>query len=912
MPDPIRATFRLQLTPDFGFREAAHVAGYLADLGVSHVYLSPIMQAAPGSTHGYDVADPGRVSEALGGTPGFRELLDALEENDLGLVLDIVPNHMAVAAPENPWWTHVLEHGPSSRFASHFDIDWGQPSTAAAPPAVLLPILDTHYGRVLERGSMQVARKGGRFVVEVEGHVLPASPRSVGEVLARAVEAKTDGIEDRVPELAFLADALRELPPAAATDRASTERRHRDHRILAAQLARLLDDNPGTRARVDAALESLNGDVDALDVFMSRQNYRLASWTLANEQIGYRRFFHINELVALRAEDPHVFADTHAEALDWVDAGVVSGLRVDHPDGLRDPAAYFRRLRARAPGAWIVAEKILEPGEALRDDWEVDGTTGYDFLNVAAGVQLDDEREDRWTDLYARFANDDRDYETVLRGAKASACSELFGSDLNRLTDLFRRAADTHRRHRDYTEAELRQALVDTTACLPVYRTYVAAEEGAEGRAAGAGDLRISPEDAKLVEEAVEEARGRRPELDPDPLDLLEDMLLLRVRGALETELVMRFQQFTGPVAAKGGEDTALYRYNRFIARNEVGADPSRFGVSPDQFHRWCSEMQAHWPRTMLTTSTHDTKRSEDVRARLHALSEIPEDWEEALARWEGLVGADAPEGGRHPVDPNTRYFCYQTLVGAWPIGEDRWLAYLEKAIREAGVHTRWTDPGTRYEDAVRAFGASLLANGAFVQDIEAFVTRLLGPGRINALAQALLKLTAPGIPDLYQGSELWDLSLVDPDNRRPVDFGLRRRLLAELPGLAPESILARSDEGLPKLHLTREALRVRRDYPECFGADGAYRALEATGSAARHVVAFCRGKDVVTVVPRLTLRLDGAWEDTSFQLPEGRWVNRLTGEGVGGSGDPGGGQVRLGDLLARFPVALLVRENAA
>jgi len=899
--DRIRATCRLQLTPDFGFREAAKVADYLAELGVSHLYLSPVMQAASGSTHGYDVADPTRVSEALGGAEGFGALLDALERLQLGLVLDIVPNHMAVAAPDNPWWTHVLEHGPSSRFASHFDIDWGDPSPA--PPALLLPILDTHYGRVLERGSMRVMREGGRFVVEVEGHVLPASPRSVGDLLGLAAGG------DGPAELAFLADALRELPPAASTDRTSTARRHRDHRILAAQLASLLDEDPEPRTRVDAALETLNEDTEALDAFMAAQNYRLAAWTLATEEIGYRRFFHINELVALRAEDPVVFTDSHARVLEWVEAGLVDGLRVDHPDGLRDPAAYFRRLRAGAPGAWIVAEKILEPGEVLRDDWEVDGTTGYEFLNLAAGLQLDADMEDRWTALQARFTGEERDFEAVLRACKAAACSELFGSDLNRLTDLFRRTAEEHRRHRDHTTAELREALVAVTACLPVYRTYAGPENG-EG-------LRISPEDARLVAEAVDAARRRRPALDPDPLDLLEDILLLRARGPLESELVMRFQQFTGPVAAKGGEDTALYRYTRFVALNEVGGDPSRFGVSPEAFHRRSAEVQERWPRTMLTTSTHDTKRSEDVRARLHALSEIPDAWAEAVARWEGLMGGEAAEGsdeaeGRdEPVDRATRYFCYQTLVGAWPIEEGRWLAYLEKAIREAGLHTRWTDPDPRYEDAVRAFGRRLLSSGPLVRDLEGFVTRLLEPGRTNALAQALLRLTAPGIPDLYQGSELWDLSLVDPDNRRPVDFGLRRRLLSELPGLTPEEVLERSDEGLPKLHLTHQALQVRGEFPRCFGADGTYRALEATGPAARHVVAFARGRDVVTVVPRLTLRLGGAWEDTSMELPEGSWVNRLTGEVLGEPRDPAGRRVLLLDVLGRFPVALLVRSEA-
>ncbi|TVP45608.1 MAG: malto-oligosyltrehalose synthase [Gemmatimonadales bacterium] len=902
--DRIRATCRLQLTPDFGFREAAEVSDYLAELGVSHLYLSPVMQAASGSTHGYDVADPTRISDALGGADGFGELLDALERHDLGLVLDIVPNHMAVAAPDNPWWTHVLEHGPSSSFASHFDIDWG--SDAPAPPALLLPILDTHFGRVLERGSMRVMREGGRFVVEVEGHVLPASPRSVGEVLGLAAGAAGG---DGPAELSFLADALRELPPAAATDRASTARRHRDHRILAAQLERLMDEDPDARSRVDAAVRDLNGDEDALDAFMSKQNYRLASWTLATEEIGYRRFFHINELVALRAEDPVVFNDTHARVLAWVEKGVVDGLRVDHPDGLRDPAAYFRRLRARASDAWIVAEKILEPGEELREDWEVDGTTGYDFLNLAAGLQVDAGTEDRWTALHARFTGEERDYEAVLRECKAAACTELFGSDLNRLTDLFRRAAEGHRRHRDHTTADLRDALVETTACLPVYRSYAAPAEGDEGDAEAS--LSIPAEDARLVEAAVDAARTRRPALDPDPLELLEDMLLLRARGPLESELVMRFQQFTGPVAAKGGEDTALYRYGRFIALNEVGGDPSRFGVSPRAFHRRSAEVQEAWPRTMLTTSTHDTKRAEDVRARLHALSEMPDAWEEAVTRWEALVGGDEPDGRDDPVDRATRYFCYQTLVGAWPIDEDRWLAYLEKAIREAGLHTRWTNPDSGYEDAVRTFGRTLLSSGPFVRDLEAFVTALVEPGRINSLAQALLRLTAPGIPDLYQGSELWDLSLVDPDNRRPVDFGLRRRLLAELPGLTPEDILARSDEGLPKLHLTREALRVRREFPRCFGVHGTYRALESTGPAAQHVVAFARGPDVVTVVPRLTVRLAGAWEDTSLELPEGSWVNRLTGEVLGGPRDPSGPRVLLRELLDRFPAALLVRMEA-
>ncbi|HEX9944490.1 MAG TPA: malto-oligosyltrehalose synthase [Thermoanaerobaculia bacterium] len=882
VPKTPLATYRVQLRPGFGFDQAAAIADYLAGLGISHLYSSPYLQAAKGSAHGYDVIDPGRVNEELGGEEAHIRFCRRLSEHGLGQVLDIVPNHMAITERRNVWWWDVLENGPSSRYAWYFDVDW-HPPQARLHNTVLLPILGDHYGRVLEAGELKLVRRAGKFEIHYHEHRMPVAPRSLDTLTDEA--ARRCGS----PDLAFLADAFGGLPLATATDRESVARRHRDKEVLAGQLARLCAERPEVAAAVDAVVEEVNADPDRLDELLSRQNYRPAFWRTAGQELGYRHFFDINTLVGLRAEDERVFADTHVRVLQWLQEGMLDGVRVDHPDGLRDPQAYFERLRAAAPDAWIVVEKVLAPGEPLRGSWPVDGTTGYDFLNLAGGLFVDRAGERPLTDLYAELTGENPEWAELMREKKLLVLSELLASDVNRLAEVFLQVCERHRRHRDYTRFELRQALREVVACFPVYRSYVRAEAG-----------EVSAEDERCIGEAIERARAHRPDLAPDLLDFFRDLLLLRIRGEVESELVMRFQQLTGPAMAKGVEDTAFYNFHRLVSLNEVGGSPGAFGVSVEEFHRACADNQRRWPRAMLATSTHDTKRSEDVRARLHLLSEIPERWGEAVRRWFGRNERHRSSGW---PDRNAEYLLYQTLVGAWPISAGRAAAYMEKAAREAKVHTAWTRVNPEYEEALREFVQGVVEDPEFTADLEAFVAPLVGPGRINSLAQTLLKMTAPGVPDFYQGTEVWDLSLVDPDNRRPVDYGLRRRLLEELErGICPQEILARMEEGLPKLWLIRQGLLLRRRRPDAFDPGAAYEPLQARGARADHAVAFLRGGEVAVVVPRLVIRLGGDWGDTVVELPAGRWRNELTGEEVEGGPRPAA------ELLARFPVALLAR----
>jgi (1->4)-alpha-D-glucan 1-alpha-D-glucosylmutase len=878
-----RATYRLQLGPGLGFERAAELVPYLATLGVSHLYLSPCLQARPGSAHGYDVVDFRRPSAELGGETGWSRLCAAVQAHGMGVLLDIVPNHMAVGSGDNSWWWDVLENGPSSRYAAYFDIDWER--TRRAEEALLLPVLGDHYGRVLEAGELSLEREGTRFCLRYGPHRFPAAPRSLPDFLAPAAERCGSAL------LAFAARVLLALPLPTATDRASVERRHRDKGALYVLLDRLLVEEPEVRDAVDAEVQRLRRDPDRLDAFLGHQNYRLAFWRIASRELGYRRFFDIDPLVALRVEDPGVFADTHALVLRWLEQGAIDGVRVDHIDGLRDPLAYLQRLRAARADAWIVVEKILEPSERLPADWPVDGTTGYDFLNLVGGLFVDEAGEKPLTQLYASVTGEPVDYAALLLECKRHVLDELLGSDLRRLTELLIEVCRRHRRHRDYTALELEAALRELAACLSVYRTYV--------REGGAAPRDV---DRHHVRDAVECARRNRPDLPPDLFGFLGELLLLGVPGPVETELALRFQQLTGPAMAKGAEDTAFYRFHRLVALNEVGGDPRRFGVSPESFHAACAAASAHAPAGLLATATHDTKRGEDVRARLALLSEIPQAWADAVSRWSERCARH--RRGPWP-DRAAEYLLYQTLVGAWPIDAARLTAFLEKAAREAKLHTSWRAPDPPYEDALRQFASAVLADAEFRADLEAFVAPLIPAGRINSLAQTLLKLAAPGVPDLYQGAELWDLSLVDPDNRQPVDFGRAQRLLESLEQATPESVLAGSEAGLPKLWLIRKALALRARAPGLLGPGARYEPLPARGPRAQHVVAFARGGGCVALAPRLVLGLGGDWQDTRLALPAGRWTDELTGESLWG------GEVRLAALLARFPVALLVRDAA-
>ena len=806
MPTEPTGTYRVQLHAGFTLDDAVAILPRLVDLGVSHLYCSPYLASAPGSTHGYDVVDHSRVDDEAGGDAARERLVAALGAHGLGHVLDIVPNHMAVGVRANSAWWDLLRHGRQSRYATWFDVDWSRHGGR-----VLVPVLGEPLDVVLSRGELKVDADPDGPVLRYYDHVFP------------------------------LADGTA------------------DSGVVGQEL-------------------------------LDRQHYLLAHWRETPRALNYRRFFDVTTLAGLRVEDDEVFAETHARVLGWVADGSLDGIRVDHPDGLTDPAAYLGRLAERAPGAWVVVEKILEPGEAL-PPWPVAGTTGYDALALVQQVLLDASAEQAMTDLYGEVTGAETDYAAVVREAKDHVLREVLVPEVDRLVGLVEDAATEHRvtASRDEIGDTVRALL----AAFPVYRTYTSYAEGA-----GHADL-------THVRDAVDAAR-QAPGVHEPTLDLLAAVLRAdpATRTATTEHLLARWQQTTGPVMAKGVEDTTFYRYHRLTALNEVGSDPGVFGVSPTDFHAECVAAQRDWPLRMTTLSTHDTKRSEDVRARLLALAEMPDRWGRLVRTWfdryADRLGDDRDDG----VDRNTAYLLFQTLVGAYPLPVDRAVPYLEKAAREAKQRTSWTDPDPAYESALRDLVTASATDEHTLRELADLMAEVEPAARVVSLAQKLVQLTMPGVPDVYQGSELWDHSLVDPDNRRPVDHALRERLACDVASLGAAQILARAEEGLPKLHVVRAALRLRRERPEAFGAAGSYTPLSASGARAAHCLAFIRGGEVVTVVPRLPLRLAGDWSGTTLALPPGDWTNVLTGARVAGGGH------LVGDLFADFPVALLARSR--
>ncbi|MGA9669430.1 MAG: malto-oligosyltrehalose synthase [Terracidiphilus sp.] len=876
------STYRLQLHQGFTFDDAIKVADYLQTLGVSHVYCSPYLQAAPGSMHGYDVVDHQKVNEELGGEEGHERFCRRLKELGLGQVLDIVPNHMALGEQNSYWWD-VLENGPSSRYSTWFDIDW-RPGDMRLQNKVLIPVLGDQYGRILSAGQIKLEHCNERFQVRYMENLFPVAPQSLSAVLSKAAEyAQNDTLN-------FIADSFSRLPSPDSTDSEVAMARHRDKTVIYGLLNRLCAEDPSVVAAIARAVDELNTDFDALDQMLNQQQYRLAHWRTADHELGYRRFFDVNTLIGLRMERGHVFEATHRRILEWLTNGTLDGVRVDHPDGLRDPEQYFKRLRSHAPDAWIIGEKILAPGEFLRASWPVEGTSGYDFLNVCNRLLTYGDGLDVLTEIYRDFTNETIDFETLVHEKKLNVELTALGSDVNRLTSLFVEICENNRDRRDYTREEIRRALREAAACFAVYRTYVIPD----------GDQILS-EDRAQIAQAVSQAKWRTNDPDPGILDFIGDVLALRSRGGLQTEFLLRFQQFTSPVMAKGVEDTAFYCFNRMIGLNEVGGAPDRNGLTVAEFHDYCAKMQATHPQTMTALATHDTKRADDVRARLAAITEIPGRWRAAVNRW---CRANTPFRAGNFPDRNTEYFLYQTMVGAWPISKDRLIAYTEKAMREAKQQTSWTQPNKEFEEALRTFIERILESPGFISELERFVGRVLEAGRINSMAQTLLKCTAPGVPDTYQGSELWDLSLVDPDNRRLVDYDLRRRMLSELQGgMDVDEIMKRMDSGTPKLYVVYKTLHLRREHPEWFGAEAAYTPIAVAGSKSDHLIAFLRSDSVAVMTPRWPLRLGGNWATTSLELSPGKWKNIFTSEIVMG------GRLRVQSLLRRFPVALLTRE---
>jgi len=943
------STYRVQLNRDFRFLDARDLVPYLHALGIGDLYCSPRFRARRGSSHGYDVADPERVNSELGTESDFDALCERLKQYGMGLLLDIVPNHM-VASHENPWWMDVLENGPGSPYAHYFDIDWHPVASKAAflqENKVILPILGELYGVALGNGELSLRLDEVGLFVEYYERKLPLDPATYAPVLecCRRQLLNSLGHNDpAVPEIAGLQEFVSSIPARTDLDPRALARRREVAAEVKKRLFILYRDRADVRLAMDAALREMSGDknnpesFDFLHKVLSGQAYRIASWRIAYEEMNYRRFFDINDLVCLRVEAPDVFNHRHAAILRLVAEGKVTGLRVDHVDGLHDPAGYLDRLH-NAIGRgnsdlYVVAEKILGEGEQLGEDWRVCGTTGYEFLNSLNDIFIVPDGLEKLEAAYGVLTGEALPFAEICYARNKQVMWKLFTGEVHTLGHALGMLAAHDRNARDVALTELMRALVEVTACLPVYRTYI---KGAP----------ISAADRQFLERTLDLARKRTTELEASSpaFTFLRQVLLLEPPFYAQDQLddylrfVKRWQQFTGPVMAKGLEDTAFYVHNSLVSRNEVGADPLRETPPLDLpgFHRFNRKRLAEFPHSMNATSTHDTKRGEDVRARINVLSEIPAEWEERLRRWRGWnkAGKTVVDGRPTPT-PGEEVLMYQMLLGAWPFDlaeqqgfGERFEQFVIKAAREAKVYTGWIRQDVAHEEALVRFAGELVAlSGRFGADFLRFQNRIAFHGALNGLAQVLLKITAPGVPDFYQGCELWNLSLVDPDNRRPVDFRSRTAMLEEL--------RRQGDEGLPKLlkmlcrdwqngrikmFLTDRALGFRRERPSLF-LDGGYLPVEAVGDKADSVCAFARcleGKWSLTVVPRWTTRLvqgrrgslsSLAWGDTTLSLPKAapqRWRDVFTAEALEVSRSAqGASTLPVEAALGLFPVALL------
>jgi (1->4)-alpha-D-glucan 1-alpha-D-glucosylmutase len=993
------ATYRLQFHRGFTFREARDLVPYLARLGVSDCYSSPYAKARPGSMHGYDIVDHNCLNPEVGTADELAEFVSDLHFHGINQILDVVPNHMGVASDENAWWLDVLENGPGSPYAAYFDIEW-MPLKPDLANKVLLPILGDQYGKVLEDQQLVLNCEEGAFFVRYHDRRFPIATRSSVLVLRHRLEElerRLQGDATSLQEYQSILFSIGHLPSRneISSEKVNEGRREKD--VIRRRLAELCRNAPILRDFIAENVCIFNGkrgdasSFDLLDLLLLDQAYRLAYWRVAADEINFRRFFDINELAAICMERPEVFQATHGMILKLIAAGQIDGLRIDHPDGLYDPVAYLRRLQesrflqlcrevagtGRDPegdndrAAWqtleaelrdrfqalahndprsplvkplyLVVEKILEPGERLPDEWPVNGTTGYDFLNSLNGLFVDRAQARSFDRIYSRFIQQHLDFQQLVYACKKLVMQASMSSEVSVLGHQLDRISERNRWSRDFTLNSLTEAITEIIACFPVYRTYVN----------GKG---VQERDRRFVELAVARARRRNPATSSSIFDFVRDILLLRFPGNADDtarnaqrRFVGKFQQVTGPVMAKAVEDSAFYIYNRLISLNEVGGDPERFGTTPASFHQQNLERQAYWPEALLATATHDTKRGEDVRARINVLSEMPEEWRTRLSCWSrankrfkrDVDGALAPSR-------NDEYFLYQTLLGTWPFEPirqavrqaylERIQAYMLKAIREAKVNTSWISPNEPYEHATREFVARILADSRrqmFLADFEPFARQISDLGIWNSLSQVVLKLTSPGVPDIYQGTELFDFSLVDPDNRRPVDFAHRRELLLELEqaieaggeGIerVAHEVLEHRTDGRIKLYLILRLLNFRREHPGLF-TSGEYLPLDAVGSRQENVCAFLRefaDTTVLVVVPRLVARLAGMtglppvrpeiWQETRLSLPEdlagARFMNLLTGEAIeaSGAGEPA---VDVGTILGTFPVAVLEQNG--
>jgi (1->4)-alpha-D-glucan 1-alpha-D-glucosylmutase len=945
------ATYRLQFNKSFTFDDATAIVDYLDRLGISHCYASSYFKAVPGSTHGYDVADPTQLNPEIGDRDQYDRWVAALRAHGMGHIIDLVPNHMGIAQSCNPWWQDVLENGPSSQFASFFDIDW-HPLKQELTDKVLLPILGGSYGAVLERQEITLQYVNGAFTAHYFNTVLPIAPGTYERILALdagTLLAEIGEESDEGQEFLSILTAIRHLPARDAQTPDARAERHREKEVIKRRLARLTGASPAVLAHIRRAVMTLNGtrgaarSFDRLDELLSVQPYRLAYWRVAAEEINYRRFFDINELAALRMEDPEVFERTHAFAFELLREGAIDGLRIDHVDGLYDPGDYLERLQTRAREVrpdlftgdrrlYLVVEKILGLDEWL-PAWPVEGTTGYEFLVRVNGLFVDAGHERAVSEAFERFTRLRAPFREFAYRSKQLVLRMSMASELQVLAHGLNRFSERNRHYRDFTLNLLVYAMREIIAAFPVYRTYV------NGR-----EPDVTAHDRRYIEHAVSEAKRRNARHPGVVFDFIRGLLLKKADYIPEEDrgehlkFVGKFQQVTSPVTAKGIEDTALYIYNRLVSLNEVGGEPDKFGLTADALHGWLAERAKRWPHSLSASSTHDTKRSEDVRARINILSELPADWRQATGRW-----ARMNRKARVTIDDesypsrNEEYLLYQTLVGTWPArpmtpdGEreyqERIGHYMLKTMREAKVFTSWLNPSEPHEQAMGRFVEMVLSpsNIAFRRDFVAFASRIARHGVYNSLAQLAIKIGAPGVPDFYQGTELWDFSLVDPDNRRPVDYARRRELLDALP--APDSpepslvseLLAHPEDDRLKLFASATMLRARRAAHDVFRC-GSYEPLAVEGSAREHVFAFARvlgQRQAIVAVPRLvaTLRPDGdapigdTWRDTRIAVPDTAprcYRQAFTGACASVIEDGGRRWIRAADAFAHFPIAFL------
>jgi (1->4)-alpha-D-glucan 1-alpha-D-glucosylmutase len=987
------STYRLQFHSRFTFRDARQIVDYLHAIGITDCYASSYLMAMPGSQHGYDVADPTRLNPEVGSDDDYWAWITALRAHDMGHVLDVVPNHMGIAKSANPWWLDVLENGPSSRYARFFDISW-HPVKDELANKLLIPILGDQYGSVLERQELRLSFDAGAFIVKYYEEVLPIAPDTYVAVFREALNDWIAGHPgDAADELQIILAASENLPPRSSTDPVDIAVRARDKEVVKRRLAALVESSADVRTLVNARVDEFNGiagqprSFDRLDRLLNEQSYRLAHWRVASEEINYRRFFDVNQLAALRMEDPEVFDEVHRFVFDLVRRGGPTGLRIDHVDGLYSPGDYLRRLQANLKHAttqgvadaesavtspqdptapspafsmaerfYIVVEKILSADERLRGDWPVHGTTGYEFASVINNLFVDRRNELALDSIYSRFVRERRvqlSFDDLAYRSRKQIMHETMSGDINSLGHQLNRFSERSRYFRDFTLYSLISTLSEIIACFPVYRTYVTA-----GQPAGDSDRRY-------IREAVESAKRRAPAVTSLVFDFIERLLLqetsLESPEASEerSRFVGKFQQATSPVVAKGIEDTTFYLYNRLLSLNDVGSNPTQFGLEPAQVHDWLVERQRHWPAALSATATHDTKRGEDVRARLNVLSELPGAWKEAVARWRTLNRRFKAEVKGTPApDTNEEYFLYQILVGAWPFDpsdvaldrfRERMVDYMRKAMRESKAHTTWLSPDEAYESAVLRFVESILDRrrpNLFLQAFRPFQARIAELGIYNSLAQLVIKITAPGVPDFYQGTELWDLSLVDPDNRRPVDYEQRRAVLTGLQTCAtPESqcaaeLLEHRTDGRVKMFVTTRALAARREWRDVYER-GDYVPLQIAGGRRDCLFAFARvaagsGANraaslvTITCVPRLigSLISDATtpplghfvWGDTRIEVPPGlaedlsclRFRDVFTGATIEPQHTGEAVTIAAATLFDRFPLALLVPASVS